>query len=161
MIRIGQGLDVHAFSKGRRLVLGGVEIPFSEGLAGHSDADVLTHAIMDAVIGALALGDIGTWFPDSDSKYKDADSIGLLRRVICDDRVSGWRLVNLDSTIIAQRPRLSGYIPEMRMRIAEAMLADPDAVSIKATTSERLGFCGRGEGIVAMANLILINGKAH
>ncbi len=155
-IRIGQGYDVHRLVEGRKLILGGVEIPWEKGLLGHSDADVLIHAVMDALLGAAALGDIGAIFPDSDPKYEGADSVELLRKVNALLREKGWRLGNLDATVIAQRPRLAPHIPEMRRRIAEALSASIDDVSVKATTEEHLGFTGRGEGISAQAVALLL-----
>ena len=155
-IRIGQGYDVHRLVEGRKLILGGVEIPWEKGLLGHSDADVLIHAVMDALLGAAALGDIGAIFPDSDPKYEGADSVELLRKVSALLREKGWRLGNLDATVIAQRPRLAPHIPEMRRRIAEALSASIDVVSVKATTEEHLGFTGRGEGISAQAVALLL-----
>ncbi len=155
-MRIGQGYDVHRLVEGRKLILGGVEIPWEKGLLGHSDADVLIHAVMDALLGAAALGDIGAIFPDSDPKYEGADSVELLRKVNALLREKGWRLGNLDATVIAQRPRLAPHIPEMRRRIAEALSASIDDVSVKATTEEHLGFTGRGEGISAQAVALLL-----
>ena len=155
-IRIGQGYDVHRLVEGRKLILGGVEIPWEKGLLGHSDADVLIHAVMDALLGAAALGDIGAIFPDSDPKYEGADSVELLRKVNALLREKGWRLGNLDATVIAQRPRLAPHIPEMRRMIAEALSASIDDVSVKATTEEHLGFTGRGEGISAQAVALLL-----
>jgi 2-C-methyl-D-erythritol 2,4-cyclodiphosphate synthase len=149
--RCGIGLDAHAFAEGRRLVLGGVEIASSQGLAGHSDADVLIHAIVDALLGAVAMGDIGRHFPDSDEKYKDISSLVLLgetRNMLAADR---WSVSNVDATIVAQRPRLGEHIAAMRQRIAETLGVEITRVSIKATTTERLGFTGREEGIAAMA----------
>jgi 2-C-methyl-D-erythritol 2,4-cyclodiphosphate synthase len=154
MIRIGQGFDVHRLVADRPCIIGGAKIPFSLGLLGHSDADVLTHAVMDAVIGAFALGDIGTWFPDTDASYENADSIGLLKKILADNRLKEWRLVNLDSTVVAEKPKIAGYIPEMRRILANAFSTDESNVSIKATTTEGMGFCGRGEGIAAMAVLV-------
>lgn len=151
MIRIGQGYDVHRLTEGRPLILGGVTIPFEKGLDGHSDADVLVHAVMDAMLGAAALGDIGHLFPDSDPAYLGADSLQLLRRVAQTLREHRWRVVNLDSTIIAQAPRLSPYIEAMREQIANTLYLSPGAVSIKATTEEHLGFTGAGQGIAAQA----------
>ena len=153
-IRIGQGFDAHKFIKGRPLILGGITIPNEFGLEGHSDADVLTHAVMDAVIGAFALGDIGSWFPDTDASYENADSIGLLKKILADNRLKEWRLVNLDSTVVAEKPKIAGHIPEMRRILANAFSTDESNVSIKATTTEGMGFCGRGEGIAAMAVLV-------
>lgn len=151
MQRIGIGYDVHAFEEGRKLILGGVEIPHDRGLAGHSDADVLVHAIMDALLGACALGDIGQYFPDTDPQYKGISSILLLKYVGDLLGKHGWRIVNIDSIVIAQRPKLAGYIETMRGRIAAALNMEPDCVSVKATTTERLGFTGREEGIAAQA----------
>ena len=150
-MRIGHGYDVHRLVEGRRLILGGVEIPFEKGLDGHSDADVLTHAVMDALLGAAALGDIGKLFPDNDDRYLGADSIELLKAVSAVLTEHGWRLGNLDATVIAQRPKLAPYIDAMRARIAAALGADVSAVSVKATTEERLGFTGDGSGIAAHA----------
>ena len=150
-MRIGHGYDVHRLSAGRKLILGGVEVPFEKGLDGHSDADVLTHAVMDALLGALALGDIGKLFPDSDDAYLGADSIELLKKVRDVLRAHGWKLSNLDATVIAQRPKLASYIDTMRSRIAAALETDVQNVSVKATTEEHLGFTGSGEGIAAHA----------
>lgn len=150
-LRIGHGYDVHRLTERRRLVLGGVEIPWDCGLLGHSDADVLTHAVMDALLGAAALGDIGKLFPDSDAAYAGADSIALLERVTALLREHGWQVGNVDATVVAQTPKLAPYIPEMRRRLAEAMGLDVDCVSVKATTEERLGFTGSGEGMAAHA----------
>ena len=155
-MKIGTGFDVHSFSENRKLILGGVEIPYEKGLLGHSDADVLTHALMDALLGALALGDIGKHFPDTDDRYKGADSIKLLEHVTELVKSKGYSLGNCDITVICQRPKLAGYIDAMRMRLANAMGAPVDSVSIKATTTEKLGFTGRGEGIAAEAVCILI-----
>ena len=149
--RIGHGYDVHRLTAGRKLILGGVEIPFEKGLDGHSDADVLVHAVMDALLGAAALGDIGKLFPDSDERYLGADSIGLLKTVRTVMEEDGWKLSNLDATVIAQRPKLAPYIDTMRKRIADALETDAENVSVKATTEERLGFTGSGEGIAAHA----------
>lgn len=151
MIRIGHGYDVHRLVEGRRLVIGGVEIPYEKGLLGHSDADVLLHAIADALLGAAALGDIGKMFPDSDQKYKDADSLELLRRVGAKLYSNGYKPVNIDATVIAQAPKLAPYISEMRKKIAFALDIDTDAVSVKATTEEGLGFSGEKLGIAAHA----------
>ena len=150
-MRIGHGYDVHRLSAGRKLILGGVEVPFEKGLDGHSDADVLTHAVMDALLGALALGDIGKLFPDSDDAYLGADSIELLKKVRDVLRAHGWKISNLDATVIAQRPKLAPYIDTMRCRIAAALETDVQNVSVKATTEEHLGFTGSGEGIAAHA----------
>ena len=150
-LRVGHGYDVHRLTEGRALILGGVTVPFDRGLLGHSDADVLTHAVMDALLGAAALGDIGKLFPDSDEVYAGADSIALLERVTALLREHGWQVGNVDATVVAQAPRLAPYIPEMRRRLAEAMGLDVDCVSVKATTEERLGFTGSGEGMAAHA----------
>ena len=150
-MRIGHGYDVHRLVEGRKLILGGVEIPLEKGLDGHSDADVLTHAVMDALLGAAALGDIGKLFPDSDAAYAGADSIALLERVTALLREHGWQVGNVDATVVAQAPKLAPYIPDMRRRLAEAMGLDVDCVSVKATTEERLGFTGSGEGMAAHA----------
>ena len=150
-MRIGTGYDVHKLVEGRKLIMGGVEIPYEKGLLGHSDADVLVHAIMDALLGAAALGDIGKHFPDTDPKYKGADSLMLMRevkRILSDE---GYEIENVDSTIIAQAPKMKPHIEEMRQNIAEALSLDITQVSVKATTEERLGFTGRGEGISAQA----------
>ena len=151
MIRIGHGYDVHRLVEGRRLVLGGVEIPYEKGLLGHSDADVLLHAIADSLLGAAALGDIGKLFPDNDPAYKDADSLLLLRKVGVKLSGLGYRPTNIDATVIAQAPKLAPHIPEMRKRISFALGMDIDAVSVKATTEEGLGFSGEGLGISAHA----------
>ena len=150
-MRIGQGFDVHALVTGRALIIGGVTIPFEKGLDGHSDADVLLHAVCDALLGAAALGDIGRHFPDTDSRYKGADSRALLREVakLLDD--GGFNVINLDSTIIAQAPRMSPHIPAMVANIATDLGIEPGRINIKAKTTERLGFTGRGEGIAAEA----------
>ena len=150
-MRIGHGYDAHRLVEGRKLILGGVEIPFEKGLDGHSDADVLVHAVMDALLGAAALGDIGKLFPDNDERYLGADSIGLLKTVRTVLEEHGWKLSNLDATVIAQRPKLAPYIDTMRKRIADALETDAENVSVKATTEERLGFTGSGEGIAAHA----------
>jgi len=154
-MRIGQGFDVHAFAEGRRLVLGGVEVPYALGLAGHSDADVLIHAICDALLGAAALGDIGHHFPDSDPAYAGIDSTKLLAHVMQLLRSKGWSLGNLDATIIAQQPKLAPFIAAMRDRLAEVMTVEAAQINLKATTTERLGFCGRKEGIAAQAVVLI------
>ncbi|MBQ3275634.1 MAG: 2-C-methyl-D-erythritol 2,4-cyclodiphosphate synthase [Oscillospiraceae bacterium] len=154
-MRIGQGYDVHRLAADRKLILGGVTIPWEMGLLGHSDADVLVHAIMDALLGAAALGDIGGMFPDSDPRYAGADSLELLRAVCTRLAENGWEIVNVDSTVVAQRPKLAPHIPEMRRRIAGAMGVEPEQIGVKATTEEHLGFTGRGEGISAMAVALL------
>ena len=150
-MRIGHGYDVHRLVEGRKLILGGVEIPFEKGLDGHSDADVLVHAVMDALLGATALGDIGKLFPDNDDAYLGADSVELLKKVRNVLQEHGWKPGNLDATVIAQRPKLAPYIDTMRKRIADALETDAENVSVKATTEERLGFTGSGEGIAAHA----------
>ncbi len=155
-MRIGQGYDVHRLVESRKLILGGVEIPYEKGLLGHSDADVLVHALMDALLGAAALGDIGKLFPDRDPRYEGADSIGLLRQVAALLTSRGYRVGNCDCTVIAQRPKLAPYIPAMRGRIAEALGLEPDRVSVKATTEEGLGFSGEGLGIAAQAVALLL-----
>ena len=155
-MRIGNGYDVHALKEGRKLILGGVEIPHSMGLDGHSDADVLIHAIMDALLGAASCGDIGKLFPDNDDKYKGISSILLLKEVKKAIEKKGFSVVNTDSVIIAQSPKLAPYIEEMRKNIAEALETDVENVSVKATTTEHLGFEGRKEGISAMS-VCLIN----
>ena len=154
-MRIGYGYDVHRLVEGRRLILGGVDIPWEKGLLGHSDADVLTHALMDALLGAAALGDIGQHFPDKDPAYEGADSVELLCRVCALLRAHGDRVGNVDCTVVAQRPKLMPHIPAMRERLAEAMEVPVDRVSVKATTEEGLGFSGEGLGIAAHAVALL------
>jgi 2-C-methyl-D-erythritol 2,4-cyclodiphosphate synthase len=154
-MRIGQGFDVHALVPGRKLVVGGVEIPFEKGLAGHSDADVLLHAITDALLGAAGLGDIGQHFPDTDAAYRGADSRGLLRETVARVRAAGYALLNIDATIIAQAPRMAPHIPAMVANIAADVGLEVDRVNVKAKTTERLGFIGRGEGIAAEAVALL------
>lgn len=156
MMRIGHGYDVHKLVEGRKLILGGVEIPYDKGLLGHSDADVLTHALMDALLGAAALGDIGGLFPDNDDAYLGADSIELLKTVARLLHDKGYGVVNVDCTVIAQRPKLKPHIESMRRVLASAMGVEFDAVSVKATTEEHLGFTGEGLGIAAHA-VVLIN----
>lgn len=156
MIRVGQGYDVHQLTEGRPCIIGGVTIPFEKGLLGHSDADVLLHAISDAILGALALGDIGRHFPDTDERYKDADSLKLLQLVWAMAKEAGYRLGNLDATIIAQLPKMAPYIPQMREIIAYALEADVSQINVKATTTEWLGFTGRGEGIAAQSVVCLL-----
>lgn len=150
-MRIGHGYDVHRFAENRKLILGGTEIPYELGLLGHSDADVLVHAVMDALLGAAALGDIGKHFPDTDEKYKGADSIALLREVYTLLAENGYKISNIDSTVIAQKPKLKDYISDMRENIANACGIDMSQISVKATTEEKLGFTGRLEGISAHA----------
>ena len=154
-MRIGQGYDVHRLTEGRALILGGVSIPWEKGLLGHSDADVLTHALMDALLGAAALGDIGQLFPDNDPAYEGADSVALLRRVTTLLAEKGYAIGNVDVTVIAQRPKLAPYREQMRGNLASAMDIPVDRVSVKATTEEGLGFTGNGEGISAMAVALL------
>jgi len=154
-VRIGNGFDVHAFANDRPLVLGGVTIPFPRGLAGHSDADVLLHAIADALLGALALGDLGAHFPDTDPRWKGADSRALLRHVLTLVQGKGYAVVNVDATVIAQAPRLAPFVGRMRESIAADLACDLDRVSVKATTTEHLGFIGREEGIAAFANVLV------
>ena len=154
-MRIGMGYDVHKLGENRKLILGGVDIPFEKGLIGHSDADCLTHAIMDALLGAMAKGDIGKHFPDTDPAYKDADSIKLLEAVKKMMDEDGYRVSNIDATIIAQRPKMAPYIPEMRRIIAETLSIDIGDINIKATTEEGLGFTGEGLGISCQAICLL------
>lgn len=154
-MRIGHGFDVHALVAGRKLVIGGVEIRFDRGLAGHSDADVLLHAICDALIGAAGLGDIGTHFPDTDPRYRGIDSRNLLRSVADLITANGWSIENVDTTIIAEAPKMAPYIPRMRANIAGDLALDIMRVNIKAKTAERLGAIGRGEGIAAEAVVLL------
>ena len=157
-MRIGHGYDVHRLTPGRKLILGGVLVPYEKGLLGHSDADVLSHAISDALLGALALGDIGKWFPDTDERYEGADSLVLLGQVAAMLAERGWQIGNIDATILAQRPKLRGYIDTMRENLAKACGVSPDQVSVKATTEEGLGFTGKGEGIAAHAVCLLSRG---
>jgi len=154
-MRIGHGYDVHRLVEDRKLILGGVEVPYERGLLGHSDADVLAHAVMDALLGAAALGDIGQHFPDTDPAYKGADSLKLLDHVMELLTQKGLRVGNVDATIIAQRPKLAGYIPVMRANIAQRMGVGEDRVNVKATTEEKLGFTGAGEGIAVHAVALL------
>ena len=155
LMRIGQGYDVHRLVEGRKLILGGVEIPYEKGLLGHSDADVHLHAVMDALLGAAALGDIGQHFPDSDERYKGISSVELLKEVGKILQENGYLIENIDSTVIAQRPKLLPYRPQMAKNIADALGIEPDQVSVKATTEEGLGFTGAGEGISAQAIALL------
>ena len=154
--RIGFGYDVHAFAEGRKLIIGGIEIPHEKGLAGHSDADVLLHAIADALLGALSLGDIGQHFPDTDSKYKDADSKFLLSEVYKLINNRGYILENLDAVIALQKPQLAPHIKDMKLTIAGILNCEPDQISIKATTTEKLGFVGREEGVEATAVVLVV-----
>ena len=158
MIRVGQGGDIHALVPGRKLILGGVEIAHHAGLLGHSDADALLHAITDALLGAAALGDIGRHFPDDDPRYRGADSRELLRATAELLRQKGWRVGNVDATIVAQRPRLAAHLPRMVANIAADLQVAVDCVNVKAKTAERLGFAGRGEGIAAEAVVLICDG---
>ena len=155
MFRIGQGYDVHKFAGDRDLILGGVKIPFELGLDGHSDADVLTHAVMDALIGALALGDIGKFFPDNDPKFKNADSILLLREILSVVSEKGYNIVNIDATVVAQKPKLRDYIDKIRENFAKELGIPLDCVSVKATTEEKLGFTGNMEGMKSYCVVLL------
>jgi 2-C-methyl-D-erythritol 2,4-cyclodiphosphate synthase len=157
-LRIGQGIDVHALVEGRRLIIGGVDIPYERGLDGHSDADVLLHAICDALLGAAALGDIGRHFPDTDPRWKGADSRALLRHVHSLIAGLGWRVGNVDATIVAQAPRMAPHVATMVANIAADLAVVPEAVNVKATTTEHLGFTGRGEGIAAQAVATIVRG---
>ena len=159
MIRIGQGFDVHQFAVGRPLIVGGITIPYEKGLMGHSDADVLLHAITDAILGAAGMGDIGKIFPDTDDAYKDADSAVLLKEVWKQVKEKGYALRNLDSVIIAQKPKMAPYIPQMTQRIAEILEAETSQVNVKATTTEQLGFTGREEGMASMAVVCLVQNR--
>ena len=159
MLRIGHGFDVHAFAEGRRLILGGVDVPCARGLAGHSDADVLAHALMDAVLGAMRAGDIGKLFPDTDPAYEGADSLVLMRRVAELARERGHRILDVDCTVAAQAPKLAPHRERMRENMAAALGVPADAVGVKATTTERLGFVGREEGIAAWAVALLDDGR--
>jgi 2-C-methyl-D-erythritol 2,4-cyclodiphosphate synthase len=154
-LRVGQGIDVHQFAEGRRCVLGGVEIPYTKGLLGHSDADVLTHALMDAILGAIGGRDIGTLFPDTDAAYKDADSLVLLRKVWEVAVQAGWRLVNADITLLAEAPKVKPHVPTMRDRLSAVLECGSDQIAIKATTMEKMGFVGREEGVMASAVVLL------
>ena len=149
MIRVGSGYDVHRLVEGRKLIIGGVEIPYEKGLLGHSDADVLLHAVADALLGAAALGDIGCLFPDTDPQYAGADSLELLRQVASKVRQAGYSVCNVDATVLMQRPKLRPFIGDMRRNIADALGIPVSAVSVKATTEEGLGFTGTGEGVAA------------
>lgn len=154
-MRIGHGYDVHRLTEGRKLILGGVEVPYEKGLLGHSDADVLTHAVMDALLGAAGLGDIGRHFPDSDPAYAGAESLKLLDHVVAMLKEKGWKVENLDATILAQRPKLAPYIPRMRDNLAACLGASAEQINVKATTEEGLGFTGSGEGMAAHAVCLL------
>lgn len=154
-IRIGQGYDVHRLTEGRALVLGGVSIPFEKGLDGHSDADVLLHAVMDALLGAAGLGDIGKMFPDTDDRYLGISSVALLKKVAAALKENGYGVVNIDATLVAQRPKIAPYVPKMRENIAEALGIDAQCVNVKGTTEEKLGFTGDGSGMSAMAAALI------
>ena len=155
MFRVGSGFDVHKFSAGRKLILCGVDIPCEAGLAGHSDADVAIHALMDSLLGALALGDIGMHFPDNDDAYKDADSMVLLRRILELEEFSNWQISNIDLTVIAQMPKLAPFRDMMRRNISDVTGLSVDRISVKFTTTEKLGFTGRKEGIAAQSSVLL------
>ena len=154
-MRIGHGYDVHRLVEGRKLILGGVEIPYEKGLLGHSDADVLTHSVADSILGALAMGDIGKHFPDSDERYKGADSIMLLKEVYNIMKEKGYKIGNVDVTVIGQEPKLSPFIDRMREKLADALSSEKDRISVKATTEEKLGFTGNKEGIASHAVCLL------
>lgn len=156
-MRIGQGYDVHCLVEGRKLILGGVDVPYEFGLLGHSDADVLTHAIMDALLGAAGMGDIGRHFPDTDPEYSGADSLELLAAVMEKLADAGWKVGNVDSTIVAQRPKLAPYLAQMQQNLAAVMGVPVNQVNVKATTEEKLGFTGSGAGMAAQAVALLIN----
>lgn len=157
-LRVGQGIDIHPFEKGRKLIIGGVEINFELGLKGHSDADVLLHAVTDAVLGALGWGDIGQWFPPSDQQYKDIDSKKLFSEVWDKAHAEGWSLVNCDCVLLAEFPKLKGHTSAIKKQIAELFRAEENQIGVKATTTEKLGFVGRGEGIMANATVLLFKG---
>jgi len=159
-MRIGTGYDVHKLAEGRKLILGGVEIPYEKGLLGHSDADVLVHAVMDALLGAAAMKDIGNLFPDSDEKYSGISSLILLKKVLCLLKEKNYCIINIDSTIIAQRPKLAGFIPQMKKNIADTLETDISNINVKATTEEGLGFTGSGQGIAAQAVCLIDTVKA-
>ncbi|WP_010308070.1 2-C-methyl-D-erythritol 2,4-cyclodiphosphate synthase [Kurthia senegalensis] len=158
MFRVGQGFDVHEFAEGRPLIIGGIEVPSDKGLLGHSDADVLLHTVTDAALGAIGEGDIGHHFPDTDPEWEGADSAKLLAYIWEKVEAKGYKLGNVDCTIMAQAPKMAPYVDQMRARIAQLLHADVDQVNVKATTTEKLGFVGRKEGIAAMATILLIKG---
>ena len=160
VFRIGQGLDVHKLVEGRKLILGGVEIPYEKGLLGHSDADALLHAITDAILGAAGLGDIGRLFPDTDERFKGADSRVLLREAYARVKAAGWEIVNIDATIIAQAPKIAPHAPKMIANLAEDLGLEPDCLNIKGKTNEKLGHLGRGEGIATQAVALLMRADA-
>ena len=155
VLRVGTGLDVHAFAAGRPLVLGGVVVPHDRGLAGHSDGDALSHAVIDALLGAAGRGDIGQWFPSNDPRYAGVDSLELLRTVADSLRSDGWQTVNVDATVLAQQPRLAEHVPAMRVRLAESLGVAPEDVSVKATTTDHVGALGRAEGVAAQVIALL------
>ncbi|MBN1848670.1 MAG: 2-C-methyl-D-erythritol 2,4-cyclodiphosphate synthase [Deltaproteobacteria bacterium] len=159
MFRIGFGYDVHRLTEGRPLVLGGVTIPYPMGLLGHSDADVMIHAVMDGILGALGKGDIGQHFPDTDPKYKDMESLVMLKTVMVWMKQEGFRINNLDCTIVAEKPKLAPHIPVMKQKLSIILEVEKDQVNIKATTTEGLGFCGRGEGMAAYAVVSIVDIK--
>lgn len=154
-VRVGQGFDTHRFGEGDHVMLGGVRVPHDHGVVAHSDGDVVLHALADALLGAAALGDIGHFFPDDDERWAGADSAGLLAQVVREVAKAGWKPLNVDCTVVAERPRVAPHIPAMRERIAALLGIGPDAVSVKATTVERMGFIGRGEGLAAFAMALL------
>ena len=155
-VRVGMGYDVHRLTEGRKLILGGIEIPFEKGLEGHSDADVLVHAIMDAIIGALGEGDIGHWFPDTDDSYLNISSLVLLKKVVGRMKEENYGIGNIEAGLIAQRPKIAPYIPAMKKTLCRTMQIDEQALNLKATTEEKLGFTGRGEGMAAQAVCLLV-----
>lgn len=154
-IRIGQGFDAHKFIAKRPLILGGITIPYEFGLEGHSDADVLTHAIIDSLLGALSLGNIGTWFPDNNMNFKNANSIELLKKIISHEALKNWKIVNIDSTIIAQKPKLSLFLSEIHLNLAKVLFTTADRICVKPKTTEGMGFCGREEGIAVFVNTLI------
>ena len=154
-IRIGQGFDVHKFAENRPLILGGIKIPYKYGLAGHSDADVLTHAIIDSILGALSLGNIGSWFPDNDPKYKNIDSLLLLKEVLSSSSLKKWQLVNLDATVIMETPKLNPHIQAIQKSLSKILNVADNRISVKGKTAEKMGFCGRGEGVAVLVNTLL------
>lgn len=154
-IRVGQGIDIHQLVRGRKLILGGVEIPSQLGLLGHSDADVLLHAVIDSILGATGKGDIGQQFPNTDKTWKDASSLDLLARIWAPIKNEGWRVVNLDCSVLLESPKIGGFIPQMKLNISKILEIEPSVIGIKATTSESMGFVGRGEGALAQAVVLL------